>query len=165
MTTLRELMTRKLVTIEPGELVVEAARRITQDRVSHLLVVEDGDLVGVLCACDLEAAPGGAQVRHAMARNLFTIDVGATPAQTAEHMLESSVSCLPVLSRGRLCGVVTRSDLSRVGLLEAYVDRCSACGSNDHVRCDEHGQVAGFCLECRRRSEPPRWDDETGGGS
>jgi len=166
MRTLADLIPHdRLVTIEPGACVADAERKVDSEHVSHLMVVRRGRLVGVICACDIDQAPRDARVSDAMSTNPWTADVETDAAEAAERMLAHGVSCLPVLRKGALCGVVTLGDLARAGLASSSALRCSACGSEDHVRCAEHGVSAGFCLECTRRSKPPDWNDDVGGSA
>ena len=157
-----ELMSGWLLAIGPTASVREAAVILARERVSHLLVTEGGELLGILCSCDIELAAQGDTVAHAMSRRAVTIDAEASPAEALEVMQASGVSCLPVVADGSLRGVVTLHDLVRLGLADG-AERCSACGSSEHVRCAEHG-VVGLCLECTRRSEPPAADEELGVG-
>jgi len=165
MQSVSELMTAApLVTVRPDATVAEAARVIADHGVSHLLVTLRDKLVGVVCICDLDAAPQSASVAEHMSARPLTVEPDATAAATAERMRSSGVSCMPVVLRGALEGVVTLSDLQRGGYATEIEHRCAACGSDDHVRTHEHMQVVGFCIECRRSSQPPRWDDDLGGG-
>jgi Mg/Co/Ni transporter MgtE len=155
----------RLVTIEPTVALADAEQRLEAEHVSHLMVVLGSDLLGVLCICDVDRAPSGVLVGDAMSTRVWTADVETDAREAAERMLEHGVSCLPVLRRGALCGVITLSDLAKAGLASSAAARCSACGSDDHVRCAVHGLSAGFCLECTRKSVPPEWDDDLGGSS
>lgn len=157
------LISGRLLAIEPMASVAEAAAMLAREHVSHLVVVKGGELLGVLCSCDIERSAQGAAVGQAMSRAVFTIDAEAQPAEALASMHAHNVSCLPVLAHGALRGVVTLRDLVRLGVADD-AERCSACGSTEHVRCEAHGVRAALCLECMRRSEPPAWDDEVGGG-
>jgi len=162
MDNLGALVSSRLLSIGPMASVGEAATVLARERVSHLLVVQGGELLGMLCSCDIERAAQGAPVGLVMSRDLFTIDAEAPPAEALATMHAHHVSCLPVVSGGALRGVVTLHDLVRLGLADD-AERCSACGSTEHVRCEPHGRVMALCLECARLSEPPAWDDEVGG--
>lgn len=159
-----ELMATDPMTVEPHVPVRAAIEIVIEEEISHLLVIERGALVGLVCLCDLDAAPTGASVSECMSRDLVTIDVATSPAQAARIMIDGRIGCLPVMSERRLCGVVTLGDLRRAGVVDLPVERCVACGSTEHVRCGHHGRSVGYCLECTRRSEPPSWDDDLGGG-
>lgn len=163
MDKLGQLISGRLLAIGPMASVGEAAAMLAREHVSHLVVVKGDELLGVLCTCDIERAAQGASVAQAMTRGVFTIDADAPPAEALASMHAHSVSCLPVVSHGALRGVVTLHDLVRLGLA-GDAERCSACGSTEHVRCEQHGTRAALCLECTRRSEPPAWDDDIGVG-
>ena len=161
-----EIMTRSpLITIELGASVAQALRLIAERGVSHLLVMERERLAGVVCACDLEQIGADAAIDAcACAHPPLTVESASTAFDAAREMLTREVSCLPVMRAGRLVGIVTASDLRRAGLLDPASGRCAACGSRDHVRCAHGVRDVGFCLECTRKSEPPRWDEDVGGG-
>jgi CBS domain-containing protein len=153
-----------VVTVGPATVMAEVARRMDQQGVSHLVVVERGRVVGVVCACDLDRAELGAKVGDHMARPPRTLPLGTSVFAAARDMIEHDLGCLPVMDGARLAGIVTRSDLRRAGILERDPQRCAACGDDDHVRCARPGAGVGFCLQCTRSSRPPRWDEDLGGG-
>ena len=165
MTAISTLMTHdRLVTIGPEASVDDAARAMAAAGVSHLLVTGDGQhLLGVFCACDLERAPSGTCLRQHLCKQPITVDLDTEAESVAELMRAAGVSCLPVVEQGNLRGLITLHELRRLGLLEDEAERCSACGSTEHVRC-RHGEALGLCIECTRKSEPPDSDDELGGG-
>ncbi|HZD06036.1 MAG TPA: CBS domain-containing protein [Longimicrobiales bacterium] len=57
--TVDEVMSRVVFSVEPRDTVMEAARRMTKHGVHRLLVVEDGEAVGILSASDLVRAVAG----------------------------------------------------------------------------------------------------------
>lgn len=158
------MTTEGLVTVEPDASVADAVQRVVDAGISHLLVTTRGDLVGLVCVCDLDRAHVGATVEECMARDPITVDVATSAALAGRVMLERGISCLPVMAGGALRGVITVGDLRRAGIVDAPPERCISCGSTEHVRCETRGHSVGYCLECTRRSEPPGWDDDLGGG-
>ena len=50
-------------------------------------------------------------VAHAMIKNIVTIEAGQNVLQAAELMGEKGVSSLPVVSKGKLVGIVTEKDM------------------------------------------------------
>jgi hypothetical protein len=99
---------------------------------------------------------------------LVTIDATAAASAVARLMTERGVS--HVIDQDVLAGVVcvcdrvTLSDLRRAGVVELVPERCTACGDIDHVRSSGHDGGIGLCLDCKRSSLPPSWDDDIGGG-
>jgi Mg/Co/Ni transporter MgtE len=133
------------------------------------LITEDGDqLLGVCCVCDLEQAATGARVRHVMHDERLWVEANADADEALALMESHQVTCLPVLERGRLSGVITLHALQRFGVMGAEEERCSACGSTEHVACVRCGRrrARGLCMDCVRKSEPPEpgWELELGGG-
>ena len=165
MKTVSEIMTPSpLVTVGPGATVAEAAKAIAENGVSHLLVTRDSALVGVVCICDLDTAAGTMCVSDLMHAEPVTAEPAMSTQDALARMQAHRVSCMPVMAGADLAGVITLSDLRHAGLGGDVDAHCAACGSDDHVRTHEHMQVVGFCIDCRRSSAPPRWDDDLGGG-
>jgi CBS domain-containing protein len=48
-----DVMTEEIVTADTDETVLDAARRMTESDVRHLMVVDDGDVVGMVSMRDL----------------------------------------------------------------------------------------------------------------
>jgi CBS domain-containing protein len=53
MTTVREVMSTDLVTVEPSTMLIEAVRAMSKARVGSVLVLEDGALVGIFTERDV----------------------------------------------------------------------------------------------------------------
>ena len=52
-TPVNEIMTKQLITVNPGDSVIECMRIITEKRVRHLPVLERADVVGILSIGDV----------------------------------------------------------------------------------------------------------------
>lgn len=52
-TLVREIMSNQLVMVNPDDTIAECMRLVTENRVRHLPVMENGELVGVLSTGDL----------------------------------------------------------------------------------------------------------------
>lgn len=113
---LREFMETRVVTIGPGEPASVAWSRMRGRRIGHLVVTENGRVVGVVTEQDLDGRNGAAIRRQQLVGDLMTSRVvSATPKTTlrraATLMRRNSIGCLPVLDRGRLVGIVTATDV------------------------------------------------------
>jgi CBS domain-containing protein len=133
-------MTSEVATVGPDASLKDAARELVEHEVSGMPVVDaDGGLLGVISETDVLIKERGETLddrgalrrlldRHASAdeRKLQASTAGeamTAPAITvgpfwsipgaAERMLAHGIKQLPVVSRGRLVGMVTRSDLVR----------------------------------------------------
>ncbi len=123
------MMTRGLVTVSPDATLLDAQRLFALHRFHHLPVVEGDALVGVLSDRDILRALSPfldtlaertqdldtmrRHVHAVMSRKLVTVDTEAEVATAAQLMLTHRVSCLPVLQRGKLVGILTTRDMLR----------------------------------------------------
>jgi predicted transcriptional regulator len=137
-------------------------------RVNHFPVVDEGgELVGILCSCDLRSVRPDTEVVECMSCPPVTVD-GAVPVREAAEMIRAlDLGALLVLEESKLLGLITRGDLRRAALLtETERPRCSVCNSRHHVRIHP-GSGAALCLDCQDRSRRDvfgRLDDGVTGG-
>lgn len=137
-----EVMTANPLTIAPDASVAEAVRRMLDNRVSGLPVVDaTGRLVGMITEGDLLAraelgtekkrarwleflfGPGrtaedfvhthGRRVEEVMTRTPIAIDPSAGLDHVVELMTDRRIKRLPVVQGGALIGVVSRADVLR----------------------------------------------------
>jgi CBS-domain-containing membrane protein len=152
-------MSKRPVLVE-FDTTVEAARRVCeQQAVHHLLVIDDGDLVGEICLCDLEDPPASVSIAGIVRSPFAYVRTDTTLADAARTMLDCNLGCLPVLGHdGGLSGVVTRRDLRRAGVLPGArgIDCCGGCGETHGLGRVEHGGDVVFCRSCIERAGPPR---------
>lgn len=109
-----ELMHRSPITIGPDALLEEAQRAMSEHRIRHLPVVEDGKLVGMLSTVDLGPHVGHlgrTRVNAAMTPDPTTVGTGVDAAAAARLMLERRVRALPVVDGERVVGVISVSDI------------------------------------------------------
>ena len=133
MMRVRDLMTADVVTATPETSLKDVAELLVAHRISGLPIMDDGTLVGIVSQSDIvafeeraeEEAFGRRRIRRRpVGKRLRTAaDVMRSPAVTVEPqwsavgaawvMTRNDVSRLPVVYRGALVGIVTRSDLIR----------------------------------------------------
>lgn len=149
--TVSEVMSTELLTAHVDDLVDDVRRRADERGLHHVVVVHrDGELMGVLCCCDMEDAWPDARVRDKMSACPLFTGPHETLAAAAETMEDYGVGSLPVVDpNGRLAGIVTRSDLRAHGVLPDLpgVDRCAACGTS-HRLCPRRANEICFCRTC-----------------
>lgn len=121
LTTLKvaDLMARNPVTCAPGDTVVQAARTMRDNRISSVAVVEGDRLVGIVTTRDLtarvlaEGLGGDTPVRDVMTGDPLALSPDALGSDILHTMLERRIGHLPVVSGGRLRGMITQTDLTR----------------------------------------------------
>jgi CBS domain-containing protein len=112
-----ELVDRPLVTCDPGETVVEVARRMRDQQVSSLVV--QARPPGLVTASDLRdrvlaaGRSGQTPVEAVMSAPLHTIAAEASLGEVLLTMVDRGIHHLPLVSQGRLVGMVTDTDLLR----------------------------------------------------
>ncbi|HEV8565415.1 MAG TPA: CBS domain-containing protein [Actinomycetota bacterium] len=118
MTTVRDIMSTTLVTVEPAATVAEAATVMGGHHVGSAIVLEDGRLVGIFTerdilralASDFDAA--GHTVAQWMTKDPLTVDPGTSIADARDTMLDRGFRHLPVVEETRVLGVVSLRDLT-----------------------------------------------------
>jgi CBS domain-containing protein len=134
-----DVMQRKVLTVQPGASLKEAAKLLVEHGISGLPVVDvDGRVLGVFSETDLLYKEQGEPdtptslawlidplliadreklaahtVGEAMTAPAQTIASGRPVADAAKLMLGAGVNRLPVVDAGKLVGIVTRADLVR----------------------------------------------------
>lgn len=152
------VMSRRPLVIESRAPAPLARGMAYTHDVHHLLVLRDGELVGVTCLCDLEHAKPTDSVARRMRAPALCIGVNDTTEQAALTMLQCGVGCLPVVDDdGVLVGIVTRRDLRRGGTLpgEPGLDRCGHCGTSHHLKPADGDGRPVLCFTCASALRPP----------
>lgn len=126
-------MTRKVIAVPPEFTLPAAYQLMLTHRIRHLPVVQGGRLVGMLSDRDalLRAQPGAFDSDDAIvpevsvAEAMTMVPIVCSPdtcvSWLAQTMIEAKIDAVPVVSEGRLLGLVTSSDL-----LALLVDRDEA---------------------------------------
>ncbi|WP_019177172.1 CBS domain-containing protein [Methanomassiliicoccus luminyensis] len=116
------IMTKNPVTILPGCQVEEAARLMLRTQVTHMPVVDDGKLVGILTPTDLlyevEKKASGVPVGELALSPCVPIYQDAPLRVALMTFRVSKVNALPVLdSNGKLAGILTDRDVFNKSLI------------------------------------------------
>jgi CBS domain-containing protein len=118
--TVGQLIARPPVTIEASATIQEGAAKMGRERVSSLLIIEDGEFCGIVTDRDIRARvvavgrESTAPIREIMSRNPIWIERGALAYEAALTMMQKQIHHLPVCDHGELTGMVSRSDFMRI---------------------------------------------------
>ena len=125
----RDLMTARPITVSPDMPMLQARQRMVDERIRHLIVVEDDRVVGIVTDRDIRLnLPSPAtslsvweinyllarlSVESVMTKALVTVSPGWDPRDAAVLMLDHKIGALPVVDNGELVGIITETDLLR----------------------------------------------------
>jgi acetoin utilization protein AcuB len=110
---LSEIMSSPVTAVSPGESAERAWTRMRIENIHHLIVMERGDVVGVVSERELadESDRTDATVGDRMLGRVVTATSHTTVKDAANLMRGHAAGCLPVVDDGKLVGVITISDL------------------------------------------------------
>jgi len=146
-----ELMSSSPILIDARAQSQAAAQVARASGVHHLLVVDAGALMRVVCLCDLERARQTDLVGTLGRASVVYVNASSRAAAAARMTIDCGVGCLPVLDdAGAVVGIITRRDLRRGGFLpgERGFDLCATCGSGHHLRSRGGSEGQTFCIDC-----------------
>ena len=133
-TTVRDLMSIKVATLERDDTLDIADGVMAMGRIRHLPVLNVDKVLGIVSQRDLfrsalgTALAFGIRRPQELMRSVAVQDVMSAPAITigpdapvqdaARVMVEKKIGCLPVVEEGSLVGILTETDILR------YVTTC-----------------------------------------
>ena len=121
-----DVMSREVRSLGPNDQLALADELMKQGRFRHVVVVDEGRVVGVLSRRDIfhgalawslgqgrkahEQLLGTTPVKEVMASHLVTVDPDAPLAEAAALLREHQIGCLPVVAGDELVGILTEGD-------------------------------------------------------
>jgi CBS domain-containing protein len=115
-----QLMSTELKTVAPGTLVEDAAAVMLDNQISSVLVVESGQIRGILTSTDFVRIVSKSQPKaETPVERYMTADVSTATAQdsvqsVADVMVEHGIHHIPVVDDDdeELIGIITSSDMT-----------------------------------------------------
>ena len=108
-----DIMDSEVVTIEPNATASFAWSQMQSRRAQHLIVMEDGELRGILSDRDLGsvAERSGRVVQDYMTPEIVTVEPKTTLREALNLMVERQIGSVPVFDGRRPVGVVNATDV------------------------------------------------------
>ena len=119
MPTVKDLMTKNVVTIDADKTVVEAAVLMSENDIGDLVVVEKNTPVGIVTERDFvrrvlaERKSVNTKVSEVMTTPLKVIDPDAPIKEAARRMVNKKIRRLPVIKDNKLVGILTAADFAK----------------------------------------------------
>jgi CBS domain-containing protein len=119
MPTVKDIMTKNVVTIEANKTVFEAAELMTSEGLGCLIVVIKAFPVGIITERDIvrrivaKRNTMDLKVAEFMTKTLITVEPETSLKEAARIMSNNKIRRLPVLKNNKLVGIVVASDFVR----------------------------------------------------
>ena len=132
MAIIGSLMKTQMVTAAPEATVVEAARSMAQNEVGAVLVVEHGQILGILSERDVCSRvvaegrdPSTTKVSEVATQKVVTVDIDVHVRECAKLLRDEGIRHLPVTRDGKAAGILSSRDffVYVVEGLEKFIDR------------------------------------------
>lgn len=125
-----EIMVRDVHTTFQGDIITLAARKMAQEKIGCLIITDKDKVVGILTEQDIarKVVAEGRQaeatlVKEVMSREIIHIEPHEDLHKAVELMGQNGIKHLPVISKGKLQGILTFKDI--IALEPALIDAMS----------------------------------------
>ncbi len=137
MPTIRDIMTKEVVTIDVNKTVFDAAELMSNKGVGCVIVIVQGFPVGIITERDMvkrvlaKRSSIDQKVTEVMTKTLITVEPETSLKDAARVMSTNGIRRLPVLKNNKLVGIVVATDFVRnVGKKTTTEEILSALGKN-----------------------------------
>ena len=119
MPTVKDIMTKDVVSMGVDNSVFEAAELMSSNQVGCLVIMDGEVPMGIVTERDIvrrvvaKKLPMDTKVSEIMSSSLITIDPDASLKEAARLMSSNKIRRLPVLKQNRLVGIVVATDFVR----------------------------------------------------
>jgi CBS domain-containing protein len=156
----KEIMVTRVITAKPDDTVHEAAKKMRDEDVGSVIVIDDKKPVGIatredvvnkVVAEDLKASE--VLVREIMNQPLIVCNEDDDIAEAARTMTKYGYERLPVVNKdNKLIGIISVREILRVAptLIEIFKERLEMRGE---VVEEESMDEGGYCERCGNYSE------------
>ena len=121
MLKVKDVMVTDLVTVKTDISVKKAVKVMNDFEIGCLIVVEDGEAVGIITERDIlkrivveSRDPEKTLVGEVMSKPLIVTSPETSLEEAIESMFKHKIKKLPVVEGGKLVGLVTFTDIARI---------------------------------------------------
>jgi len=161
---LNEIMTDGVIAVEQDESVVQASRKLREEHIRGLVVIEDGEAVGIVVCRDIvyqvvssNKDPHKTKIKDIMSTDLIVAEEDELLDEVAMAMAKNNISRIPVVRGDMVVGIVTQSDI-----LRAWPGFAEIIGEEVEMNAEatpRPKETAGVCEECENYSDELRRND------
>ena len=119
MPSVKDLMTKNVITIDLHKTVFDAAMLMSEKRIGCLVIMDGEVPLGIVTERDFvrrvvaKNLPSGAKVSEIMSKPLITVDPDSSLREAARLMIKNKIRRLPVVKENKLVGIIVVSDFAR----------------------------------------------------
>lgn len=110
-----DIMSFPVISVTPATPMRDVQTLMATEKIRGIMVMENDKIHGIIVLWDLKRVKKeqhwDSPVKAFMARDIITIEPGASPSIAAGIMIENDVGYLPVVENGKVIGIVTRTDI------------------------------------------------------
>jgi CBS domain-containing protein len=121
---IKEAMKSNPIVVKPKITVLEAAKLMKEKKIGNVIVVENNQPIGILTESDIikKVVAEGKTAKTVLVEEVMTTPViVAEPYIPVEEAMKTMGKCnirrLPVVENGKLIGIITHKDISRISPL------------------------------------------------
>ncbi len=155
--TVKDIMTRRVITIDKDKSILDAAKKMTRARVGTIIIMDGKKPIGIITTTDI--------IKKVVAKNLRpsevkVIDIMSSPLKTAkpndlivdivERIKEEKITKFPVVERNKLVGIITTTDIARIYPEVLFIEKYRP-GRWRELKPGE--TMSGYCEICGNYSE------------
>ncbi|MGX9135590.1 acetoin utilization AcuB family protein [Rummeliibacillus sp. JY-2-4R] len=146
---IEEIMNTDVITLKSSDTMKDAIHTMKEKKIRHLPIVDsDNKLVGLITERDLKNALPSSLLEESYERVyeqtldkiMITEPIVGHPLDFIEEIAaifyERQIGCLPIISSGKIVGIVTRSDL-----LYTYVELTGATKPSSQIEVRVHDRI------------------------
>ncbi|WP_235856323.1 CBS domain-containing protein [Methanolobus halotolerans] len=151
----KEAMTKEIFVMNADASVLEVAREMADNNADNVIVVEDGDSVGIITENDIVSKtvvrnilPAEILARDIMSSPIISIKPSTGIIEAAELMIKSDIRRLAVMEGNLILGMITDRDILSIspGLNTILVNLIEMNRERDFLQ--ETAVERGICQRC-----------------
>jgi CBS domain-containing protein len=162
----RDVMTRTVVTAPPDMTAAQAGKKMVENRVGSIIVVKDGEPVGIVTESDMVAnvifknlKPSSVRLEQLMSKPLITTKSSDDVHEAVLLMAQKKIRRLPVIDGDVLVGIITDADVIQVSSeINQILDDIIKMNRENVLDRRDVIVTQGECEECEEFSDDLRQD-------
>lgn len=155
----KNIMTKRIVSIEEDATVQEVAKKMTSHRVGSIIVTKKDKPIGIITETDMNKRvvavagnPKKMKAKDIMSSPIVFVSPNSDISEVVHKMKKYRIRRFPVVSNGKIVGIVTNTDIARVSpeMIDVLNFRLKMRTGLPLI---DKGITTGLCDSCENYSE------------